>query len=152
MDWVIGQLWLVVFLAYQLSTIYLVMRDSCLLYHVSFTPIIEKRRASTTHLDRDWKCLIYWLIHWPAVVRLAPRFSIINNPSCPAGFLPVVPCLLHSHHEKNQSINHASSSRLQMFDVMTYSLANCGLTCSSLMNDEQSIMSCGIPASWFMYP
>jgi hypothetical protein len=102
--------------------------------YVSFTPIMAPSIALNTHVARGCKCLMYWLTHSPTLVILAPCWSIITNPFGHVVLLPLVSCLPHSHCEKKQSINHASSSRLQVFDVLTYSLANCGLTCSSLMN------------------
>jgi hypothetical protein len=123
-----------------------------LVHHVSFNPITAPSIASTTHIAEVCNCLMYWLTPWPTVVCLAPRISNINNPAGHAGFLPLVPCLLQYHHGTKQIINHTSSSRLQVFDVLTYSIADWGLTCSSHINYHQSIWSCGIHASSTMSP
>jgi hypothetical protein len=93
---------------------------------------------------------MYWPTPYSTVVRLAPRLSVINHPSCHAGFLHLVPFLQQSHESSIYSIHHSSSLNLQVFVVVTYSFTNCGFPCSSLVNYQQSIMSCGIPASCAM--
>jgi hypothetical protein len=90
---------------------------------------------------------MYGLTQLSAVISLAPCLSMVNNTSNHAGFLTLVPFLLQSHHGTKQRINHASSLGLQVFDVLTYSLSNCGLPCSSLIKYQQSLLSCGISAS-----
>jgi hypothetical protein len=128
--------------------------------HVGFRPLVPcllqshhgSNLPSVTQLAYICKCLMYWLTPWPTVVCLAPRISIINNPSGQAGSLPLLPCLLHSHHGSNHSISHAYSLGLRVFDVLAYSLFNCGSTCSSLISYQPSIMSCWIPASCTISP
>jgi hypothetical protein len=110
----IGQLFDLL-LFYQFSIMYLVMKDSCLLYHVSFNPIMAPS------------------VHHSSRLSLEVFNVLLHSTYLMANSLQVFDVLLH--------LAYSLANCLELLDVLlhlAYSLANC-LTCYVLINYQSSI-------------
>jgi hypothetical protein len=125
------------------------MQDSFLLYHVPFNPTMAPNMYHSSSLS-----LQVFNVSTYSSTNCCLTCSLLINSQQSICSCSIPACIVY-HVSFNPimapNIHHSSSLSLQVFDVLTYSSANCCLTCSLLINYQQSICSCRNPASCIMF-